>query len=196
MLHAYQREITRRRAFRIGPFAVAAFAGCSSGILQAFQGESPSEPPEVTIVQFNDAGKKLGTVHLKKVVHSEAEWRKLLTIDQFYCARLHNTELPFIGGYYRLHDPGIYHCICCNNAVFSSDAKYDTNTGWPTFSAPIAEENIRIFVDEGMIPARHDVLCKLCDGHLGFLFEDGPPPSHKRYSANEAAIHFVPRSAK
>jgi len=195
-LHALQQEMTRRRALQIGQLALTAFAGLSSGTLQGFQEDSGDSTQDVTVIQFNDAGKKLGPARVKKVIHTEAEWRKLLTIDQFYCLRMHNTELAFIGTYYRLHDAGIYRCIGCTNAVFSSEAKFDTNTGWPTFSAPIAEENIRIFVDEGMIPKRQDVLCKRCDGHLGFLFDDGPSPAHKRYSVNEAALHFVPHAAK
>jgi peptide-methionine (R)-S-oxide reductase len=197
MFGALQAEITRRRALQIGPLALtAAFTALSSGSLRGSQEESNDSVQEVSIVEFNDAGQKLRTVRVKKVIHSEAEWRKLLNIEQFYCLRMHNTELPFIGTYYRLHDPGIYRCIACSNAVFSSAAKYDTNTGWPTFTAPIVADNIHIFVDEGMIPKRLDVLCKRCDSHLGFLFEDGPPPSHKRYSLNEAALHFVAQAAK
>lgn len=196
MLAVFQENITRRRVLQLGPLAAAALNSLSPRILQAFQEETSDAPAEVTVVRFNDAGKKLGSERVKKVVHTEAEWRKLLNIEQFYCTRKHSTELAFIGTYYRLHDSGIYRCICCNNAVFSSDSKYDANTGWPTFSAPIAEENIHVVEDTGMIPKRLDVLCKECDGHLGFLFDDGPPPSHKRYSLNEAALHFVPRSAK
>jgi peptide-methionine (R)-S-oxide reductase len=149
--------------------------------------------PEVTIVEFNDAGEKTGVVRVKKVAHTEAEWRKMLTLQQFYVTRKGTSDLAFYGSYFKLTDPGLYRCLCCASAVFSSDTKFDSKTGFPCFSAPIAEENIRTSVDTSEEPRRVDVICKRCDAHLGYVYTDGPEPTHLRYAVNQSALKFVPR---
>ncbi len=148
--------------------------------------------PEVSIVEFNDAGEKTGLVSLKKVAHTEAEWRKLLTLQQFYVTRKGSSDLPYFGNYFKLRDAGIYRCVCCGTAVFSSAAKFDSKSGFPCFSAPIAEENIRTFVDLAEEPKRIDVLCKRCDAHLGYEYNDGPEPTQLRYAMNQSSLKFVP----
>jgi peptide-methionine (R)-S-oxide reductase len=148
---------------------------------------------EVTIVEFNDAGEKTGAVRVKKIAHTEAEWRKLLTLQQFYVTRKGASDLAYYGTYFKLRDAGLYRCICCANAVFSSEAKFDSKSGFACFSAPIAEENIRTYVDPTDEPKRVDVICKRCDAHLGYQYNDGPEPAHLRYAINESAVKFIPR---
>jgi peptide-methionine (R)-S-oxide reductase len=149
--------------------------------------------PEVAIVEFNDLGEKTGVARVKKVAHTEAEWRKLLTLQQFYVTRKGTSDLAFYGNFFKLHDAGLYRCLCCANAVFSSDAKFDSKSGFPCFSAPIADENIRTTVDAAEEPRRVAVICKRCDAHLGYVYNDGPEPTHLRYAVNQSALKFVPR---
>jgi peptide-methionine (R)-S-oxide reductase len=177
-----QQQITRRSLVRSLAFAAAV------PIARAEDSE-----PEVSIVEFNDAGGKTGVVRVKKVLHSEAEWRNLLTLQQFYVTRKGSSDLHFYGTYFKIHDPGLYRCLCCGNAVFSSEAKFESKSGFPCFTAPIAEENIRTNVDAAEEPKRVEMLCKRCDAHLGYIYNDGPEPSNLRYTANESALKFVPR---
>jgi peptide-methionine (R)-S-oxide reductase len=174
-------QITRRSL--ITSFAVAASVSLAR--------PSDSEA-EVTILEFNDAGEKTGAVRVKKIAHTEEEWRKLLTLQQFYVTRKGTSDLHYYGTYFKLHDAGLYRCICCGNAVFSSEAKFDSRSGFPCFSAPIAEENIRTNVDPTEEPKRVEVICKRCDAHLGYEYNDGPEPTHLRYCINESAMKFVP----
>ena len=146
---------------------------------------------EVSIMEFSGAGEKTGLVRVKKVAHTEAEWRKLLTLQQFYVTRKASSDLPYYGSYFKLRDAGIYRCICCGTAVFSSEAKFDSKSGFPCFSAPIAEENIRTLVDLTEEPKRIDVMCKRCDAHLGYEYNDGPEPTQLRFAANQSALKFV-----
>ncbi len=185
MLQTLEQSITRRHALLLGPFSLAA-------VVSILRGENSE--PEVTIVEFNDAGEKTGVARVKKVLHTEAEWRKLLTLQQFYVTRKEASDLAFYGTYFKLHDPGLYRCIGCGNAVFSSEAKFDSKSGFPCFSAPIAEENIRTRIEADELPKRTEVLCRRCDAHLGYLYDDGPEPSHLRYCMNESALRFVART--
>ncbi len=174
-------QMTRRSLIR--SFAVAASVSLAR--------PSDSEQ-EVAIVEFNDAGEKSGVVRVKKIAHTEAEWRKLLTLQQFYVTRKGTSDLAYYGTYFKLHDAGLYRCICCGNAVFSWEAKFDSRSGFACFSAPIAEENIRTNVDMTEEPRRVDVICKRCDAHLGYEYNDGPEPTHLRYCINESAVKFIP----
>jgi len=152
--------------------------------------------PEVTIVEFNDSGKRTGELKVKKVVHTEAEWRKLLTLQQFYVTRKGANDLHHFGAYFKLHDAGLYRCIGCATAVFSSEAKFDSPSGFASFKAPIAEENIYTHVDPAEMPKVTRVFCKRCDSHLGALYNDGPAPAKLRYSISESAVRFVPLAKK
>jgi peptide-methionine (R)-S-oxide reductase len=197
VLQTLKEEITRRRALWITPFAFAGLVAISSrrGDRSESSVAASDTGEEVTIVQFNDAGKRLERARAKKVVRSNAEWRKLLSSEQFFVTRHEGTDMAFTGTYYQIHDAGLFRCICCGNALFSSDAKFDSGTGWPSFWAPIAEENIRTRSDVSLLMERVEVLCRLCDAHLGHVFEDGPPPTNLRYCINESALRFIRRAS-
>jgi len=154
----------------------------------------------VTIVEFGDSGSRIGPKQVLKVVRPESDWYSRLTPQQFYVTRVGSTDMAFTGSYFNLHETGLYRCVCCGNALFSSDAKYDSGSGWPSFWAPIAEENVRSAQKPGLsreaaLNAGIEVLCRLCDAHLGHIFGDGPEPSGLRYCINESSLRFVARKA-
>jgi len=151
-------------------------------------------PGEVTIVQFSDDGKRLQKVRVAKVVKSEEDWKKMLSPLAFDITRHADTERAFTGQYWNLHEKGLYRCVCCDNALFSSDTKFESGTGWPSFWAPIAEENVRKERDASLGVIREAVNCTLCDAHLGHVFDDGPPPTGLRYCMNSASLKFVKRA--
>jgi peptide-methionine (R)-S-oxide reductase len=185
----------KRRAFLItSASAVAGLAVWSlrkPELVRATASQETSQ--EVTIVQFSDAGARLKTVHVPKVIKTEEEWRKQLTSGVFDITRHTDTEIAYTGKYWNLHDQGLYRCICCDNALFSAETKFDSGTGWPSFWAPIAPENVRSTRDMSYGMIRTAVSCTECDAHLGHVFDDGPEPTHLRYCMNSASLRFVSR---
>jgi peptide-methionine (R)-S-oxide reductase len=125
---------------------------------------------------------------------SEAEWREQLTPEQYRVARQKGTEPAFTGEYVDCRTDGVYRCSCCDHPLFSSDTKFDSRTGWPSFSAPQAPDAVRSEPDDSLGMRRTEVLCAECDAHLGHVFDDGPTPSGMRYCINSVALRLEPES--
>jgi peptide-methionine (R)-S-oxide reductase len=124
---------------------------------------------------------------------SDEEWRALLTPDQYRITRDRGTERACSGAFWDSHEPGTYACVCCGQVLFDSDAKFDSRTGWPSFTGPADEEALSIFTDRSLLMARSEVRCSRCDAHVGHVFTDGPGPDGLRYCINSAALKHIPR---
>lgn len=148
-------------------------------------------PAKVTVVMFTDAGVSQGPMLVDKVVKTDAEWRTMLSPESFEVARHAGTERPFSGPLNTEHGHGLFRCICCGTALYSSDTKFESGTGWPSFYQPIAKQNVVEKKDSTLGMERTEILCTRCDSHLGHVFDDGPRPTGLRYCMNSVSLKFV-----
>jgi len=159
---------------------------------------SPSEREaamnsNVSVKVFNDKGELIGPISTPRVVKTDAEWQRQLTPEQYKIARGKGTEAPFCGTLLDNHQDGVYACVCCGLPLFSSDSKFNSGTGWPSFFQPVAPENVIEHADDSLGMRRTEILCARCDCHLGHVFEDGPRPTGLRFCVNSDSLTFTPK---
>jgi peptide-methionine (R)-S-oxide reductase len=183
----------RRAFFGVSGAAFVALAWRHYGSLAPMEvNAAPVGPPKmVNIVEFTDAGERKDVVSVPKIQKTDAEWKKQLPDNSFEVTRHADTETPFTGALLNVHDKGVFRCICCDTALFSSETKFESGTGWPSFWAPIAKENVVETGDLSLDMERTAVSCRRCDSHLGHVFDDGPKQTGLRYCMNSVSLRFA-----
>ena len=196
MVREYNRKMKMRlflmfMCMLVGAVVYVAAGDSTSAPATTQPSDGNSEGKTVKVKVYNNKGELVGPVESARVVKSDEEWKARLTPDQYQIARAKGTERPFCGNLLDNKKHGVYSCVCCGLPLFTSDSKFNSGTGWPSFFSPIAKENVVNHVDESHGMKRTEILCARCDCHLGHVFDDGPKPTGLRFCVNSESLIFT-----